>query len=160
MGCLNSTNSEKDDSINKQLDLDGHGEYTETYDPANMSVSRDSTMSGYQFTNKKKGSFKVNGHLNTAIRLSTIQDMDENEQKIDTPNSNINTPKYNKDLYNGIDLSTEIPKPHKRVIFISIAQLNACIDTIPSYILSESIFCFKANHSWFFPSNNFERQMS
>ncbi len=49
-----------------------------------------------------------------------------------------------------LDLSIDpIPLQHKRVIFVSIAQLNACIDSVPSYILSESIFCFKADRSWF-----------
>ena len=60
-----------------------------------------------------------------------------------------------------LDLSVDqLPSPHKRCIFISIAQLNACIDIIPHYILSESIFCFKAERSWFFPSNHIERKQS
>ena len=60
-----------------------------------------------------------------------------------------------------LDLKTDpLPLPHKRGIFISIAQLNACIEEIPSYILDESLFCFKAERSWFFPSNHVERKAS
>ena len=132
-----------------------------------MSVSRDSAMADYHFTGKRfKGSFKVNA--NTTIKLSTIPDMEEH-QILETPNSIkrvssiASTPITKRDIQEllALDLSTDcLPLPHKRVIFISIAQLNACIDDIPSYILSESIFCFKAERCWFFPSNHSERKQS
>eukprot|EP01084_Bolivina_argentea_P079983 144932_1 len=142
MGCLICAEQNKTNDSNKQSD-DEQVDYTETYDPANLSVSRDSTMADYQFTGKKpRGSFKLQSNMKRAIRcrLSTIQD--------DVENDNINAINTNKEAQ-----PPPLPLPHKRVIFISIAQLNACIDDIPDYILSESIFCFRAQRSWFWPRN-------
>lgn len=44
----------------------------------------------------------------------------------------------------------------KRVIFISIEDINLCIDSIPECIIEESIFFFTIDRHWFFPSTERE----
>merc|ERR1719361_213609 len=34
--------------------------------------------------------------------------------------------------------------PRRRVVFLSIASLNASIESLPPYILRKALFCFKA----------------
>ena len=158
---------------------------TATYDPAyvsyalclrificicrthsNMSCSCESTMENFQFTSNSSKQPK----------LSTIIDQEMEPNLIDVKSaSRNNKPSLIKRISskNGyvskrdiselrkLDLSIDaIPFPHKRCIFISIAQLNACIEDIPPYILSESIFCFKAHRSWFFPKTIIEKRDS
>lgn len=57
------------------------------------------------------------------------------------------------------NINDDIPVK-KRVIFISVTQLNLCIDIIPDNILLASIFCFKADRCWFFPSSPRECRIS
>jgi len=147
MGCLCSSSIPGEDD---QLALDQE-QRTDTYDPGNMSVSRDSVMADYQFANHKK-------HI---VTLSPIPDS-EGGGDTNGHGSSLcaaaNAKRNMKELQS-FDVENDIlPLPRKRVIFISIAQLNACIHTIPSYILSESIFCFKAQRSWFFPATRSEQQ--
>lgn len=59
-----------------------------------------------------------------------------------------------------VSLPEIIKENRKRIIFISIVQLNLCIDNVPAKILQESLFCFKADRTWFFPSNMKERQQA
>lgn len=97
-------------------------------------------------------------------RLSTIPDTECNakpptlslavKEAVDVPVRDI------RELLS-LDLSRDaIPLPHRRVVFLSIAQLNASIESIPSYILKNALLCFRAERSWFFPSNPVEQSKS
>jgi len=125
--------------------------HTVTYDPANMSCSRDSAMENFNFPNKRASAYKLARNVST---LGTIADTEgcASEEAMAT-----------RDIHelHKLDLIRDpIPPPRKRVIFVSIAGLSACIETVPPHILSNALFCFKAERSWFFPSNAVEEEQS
>jgi len=128
-----------------------HHTVTSTYDPANMTCSRESAMENFNFPTKRASAYKSARNIS---KLGTIADTEggANEEAMAT-----------RDIHelHELDLSRDpIPPPRKRVIFVSIAGLSACIETVPPHILSNALFCFKAERSWFFPSNAVEEEQS
>eukprot|EP01084_Bolivina_argentea_P298132 513708_1 len=165
MGCLSSQEDSSDEKENtKTLQLAPHITMS-TYDPGNMSITRESVMKNYQFTKKqstKNNGFRLklvqetpNGKVKFKTRPST-----EHETDIEEHNKRYVIEKDLTELYDTNLLNDAIPKPRKRIVFISIVQLNSCIDNVPLYILEESLFMFKAQRAWFFPSNSDEERQS
>jgi len=166
MGCINCCcvfkrkNEKKEESVETEAECgslprmvsDTFGiHHTVTYDPANMSCSRDSAMENFNFPNKRASAYKLARNVST---LGTIADTEgcASEEAMAT-----------RDIHelHKVDLIRDpIPPPRKRVIFVSIAGLSACIETVPPHILSNALFCFKAERSWFFPSNAVEEEQS
>eukprot|EP01083_Nonionella_stella_P030953 84828_1 len=128
-------------------------------------------MAGYQFTKKANppnasGTFRIKEEdgiatvdFKAAKPLPPLPDT-ENTVTVAQINTKYVKQKPISELEDINILESSIPSPRKRVVFVSLTALNACIDDIPSYILDESLFCFKAERAWFFPSNPKEEKES
>lgn len=124
-----------------------------SYDPANLSCSRQTTMDNYQFMEHRSTLY-----TKKRMEMWTPRGIPEFDGAAGGMGIDLDHEQRIAELME-LDLRREaIPLPHKRVVFLSIVQLNASIESIPQYILTKSLFCFKADRSWFFPSNAAERE--